>query len=287
LVGNATSEFSEKGFFGAPALPLFLALPRKFNHAPLFLVKHWCSLIGLKAAAQGNFGVAFQNAGQGVDSGILSPLAAVPQWDIYIRFAFTTYVPNDARLISRNFAFVVLSPTVPTATPPSHILTSAAQSGIDGPAFKPDPNAKIFDMRPKAWHVFMILGNFLLAIRSKLHSSLLSKLLDFNGTHSLGLFTSASVALISHKVILIRLHEPLSAWRLILASPFLFIFDFLNLVVLYLSFQSPHLSKRILATLFACFILLLSTASASFYMETNAEMNWRRTATVLPQIIWN
>ena len=132
----------------------------------------------------------------------------------------------------------------------------------------------------------MILRNFVLAIQSKIHASLLSKLLDFNGTLSLGLFTSASVALISHKVILIRLHEPLSAWHLILASPFLFAFDFLNLVVLYLSFQSPHSSKRILATLFASFILLLSTASASFYMETNAELNWRRTATVLPPKIY-
>jgi len=154
---------------------------------------------------------------------------------------------------------------------------------MEGRPSSPTRNAKILDMRSKAWHLFIILGRSVLAIQLKLESSLRSKLLDFNGTHSLGLFTSASVALISHKVILIRLHEPLSAWHLVLASPFIFIFDFLNLLLLYLGFQSRHLSKRILAALFACFIVVLSTASASFYMEANAELNWRRTAVVLAQ----
>jgi hypothetical protein len=134
----------------------------------------------------------------------------------------------------------------------------------------------------KAWQSFRAISLFAL---SKLGSSVRRKLLEFNGTVSLGLFISASVALVSSKIILITLHQPLSTWALVFTSPFLFTFDFLTLLSLYLGFSSPFIQKQILAIVVAILILLLSATSSSFYMEANAELNWTQAAVVHLQIV--
>jgi hypothetical protein len=127
---------------------------------------------------------------------------------------------------------------------------------------------------PKAWHSLPKLLLF------RIPNAILWFCLRFENSVTLGLFVSASIALITHKVILIALHQPLSTCGLVFASPFLFTFDFLTLVLLFLGLTSPRLHKRITAAVFAVGIISLSATFTGFYLEAKAEVNWTRSVAV-------
>lgn len=132
----------------------------------------------------------------------------------------------------------------------------------------------------KAWHSLDILPKVLLSFAFKIPNFLRSYCLLFDHTLALGLFTAASVALITHKLIFIALHQPLSTCGLVFASPFLFTFDFITLILLFLWLNSPQIHKRIIAGLIALGIILLSATFVGFYFEAKAEVNWTRSVAV-------
>ena len=105
-------------------------------------------------------------------------------------------------------------------------------------------------------------------------------LFSFDQLFVLGLFTAAVAGLFSHKIIIIRLHQPLPVGKLILAYPFLFVFDVVTLVGLHWGLNAVLTSVRILSTLVAFIIISCSAAFASLYFEGNAELNWGRSVEV-------
>jgi hypothetical protein len=99
----------------------------------------------------------------------------------------------------------------------------------------------------------------------------------FDDGFTLGLFTSAAVALFSHKIIFIFLHRPLSTWGLVFGWPFLFVFDVITLILLYYAFTSTRIAWRITGSIVAVLIISLSAMFASLYFEAN---NWGRSVAV-------
>jgi hypothetical protein len=97
---------------------------------------------------------------------------------------------------------------------------------------------------------------------------------------ALVLFIASAFALIVHKVILIRLHAPLPALRLIISAPFLFAFDLLTLTLLHRAFASTNRLCQILAGFISIIVISCSASFVSLYLETNAELNWGRTVEV-------
>ena len=98
----------------------------------------------------------------------------------------------------------------------------------------------------------------------------------FDNVFTLGLFTSATVALLFHKIMMLELHRPLSIWGVIFGGPFLFVFDFVTMVVLYHGLASTRIAWRIEASIVTILIIFLSATFASLYFEANAELNWNR-----------
>jgi hypothetical protein len=111
-------------------------------------------------------------------------------------------------------------------------------------------------------------------------NSLHQYLHSFDGPLLLALFNSTAVALVSHKVMIIRLHSPLSRWGLTFTGPCLFVFDFLVLVIIHLGLASTKIACRGLAGVAAILIMICSAAFASLYIEGNAELNWSRSVEV-------
>jgi hypothetical protein len=97
-----------------------------------------------------------------------------------------------------------------------------------------------------------------------------------------GLFNSTVVALISHKLMIIDLHQPLSGWGLCFAGPCLFVFDLMTAMVLHLGLASSSVALKGLAGIGCTLILLLGATFASLYFEGNAELNWSRSVGVNP-----
>jgi hypothetical protein len=97
---------------------------------------------------------------------------------------------------------------------------------------------------------------------------------------ALGLFNSAVAALISHKIMIIRLHSPLPILGLIITGPCLFVFDFITLMIIHKGLASSKRLCNILAGLGSVFIILCSATFASLYIEGNVELNWARSVEV-------
>jgi uncharacterized membrane protein len=102
----------------------------------------------------------------------------------------------------------------------------------------------------------------------------------FDNGFTLGLFTSASVALFCHEILILVLHRPLSFWGLFFAWPFLFVFDLITIILLYHGLTSTTPARRLTAGIVAILIISLSAIFASLYFEANAELNWTRSAVV-------
>jgi hypothetical protein len=107
---------------------------------------------------------------------------------------------------------------------------------------------------------------------------------SINNVLAFGLFNSAVVALISHKLMIIDLHQPLSAWGLCFAGPCLFVFDLMTAMVLHSGLASSSVALRGLAGIGCTLILLLGATFASLYLEGNAELNWSRSVGVNPSM---
>lgn len=95
-----------------------------------------------------------------------------------------------------------------------------------------------------------------------------------------GLFNVAAIALLSHKIIVIQLHQPLSKLGLILTTPCIFLFDLSVLLILHRLMASSHPVSKGVGCLSALIITICSGASASMYIQANAELSWTRSVDV-------
>src|SRR5271170_675530 len=105
-------------------------------------------------------------------------------------------------------------------------------------------------------------------------------LYSFDNVFALGLFTCTIAALISHKITLILLHQPLSASGLILTAPCLFLFDLITLMLLHWGFVSRFTIIKLFTALVSILGVICSTAFASMYVQGNVELNWTRSVEV-------
>jgi len=96
----------------------------------------------------------------------------------------------------------------------------------------------------------------------------------------LWLFNSTAAALISHKIMFIRLHSPLPVFGVIMLSPCLFLFDFINLLVLHSGLSSPKFVWNVLSGIVGVVLIICSCAFASLFINGNAELNWSRSVQV-------
>jgi hypothetical protein len=105
-------------------------------------------------------------------------------------------------------------------------------------------------------------------------------LFSLDSVSALALFTVAAVALFSHKVVIILLHQPLSTCGLVLASPFLFTFDLMTLILLHRGLSSSRAAWRMLAGVTSILLAICSAAFASLYFQGNAELQWAQSVEV-------
>jgi hypothetical protein len=130
----------------------------------------------------------------------------------------------------------------------------------------------------------MSILRFLRNASRRVHSLLIwsvhSYLFSFDHVFALGLFTAAVVALITHKLFIIQLHQPLPEVKLHFAYPFLFVFDVVTLAGLHRGLNAAIAAWRILASGLALIVISCSAAFASLYFEGNAELNWGRSVEV-------
>src|SRR5579859_1771787 len=97
---------------------------------------------------------------------------------------------------------------------------------------------------------------------------------------ALGLFAAASIALIAHKVTIILLHGPLPTLSVIILAPFLFVFDFITLLLLHRVLASRYRARQIIGGFISLVIISCSATFVSSYLEANAELNWGRSLEV-------
>ena len=93
-------------------------------------------------------------------------------------------------------------------------------------------------------------------------------------------FTTTTVALLVHKILIIRVHGPFSGVETVFLGPFTFCFDFLTLYVLHRAFNSSLNFWRSLAALVCFSICACSSTFVSMYMVANAEISWGRSIAV-------
>jgi hypothetical protein len=101
----------------------------------------------------------------------------------------------------------------------------------------------------------------------------------------LWLFNSTVAALISHKILFIKLHSPVSAFGVIALSPCLFLFDLINLVVLHSGFSSAAVVWRFISGIVSVILIICSSAFASLFINGNAELKWDRSVEVIALLI--
>src|SRR5579871_4530065 len=82
-----------------------------------------------------------------------------------------------------------------------------------------------------------------------------------------GLFNTTVVALLSHKIINIQLHQPLSKTGVFFATPCLFFFDFVTLWILYRLLAASRLLIRVAGSVVAIVLTICSAAFASMYVQ--------------------
>jgi hypothetical protein len=97
----------------------------------------------------------------------------------------------------------------------------------------------------------------------------------------LGLFNGGVVALISHKVMIILLHRPVSTWRLMLVWPCLFEFDVITLALLHRGLSSRKKGYKWGSVAVVILIMFLSSVFASLYFEANVQLYWERSIQVI------
>jgi hypothetical protein len=123
-----------------------------------------------------------------------------------------------------------------------------------------------------------VLSVTLLPHKGIVYSQLYLNCLDSLWT--VGLFNGAAVALVSHKMMIIALHQPLPPLGLFLATPCLFAFDMMTLLVLFLGLSSVRWAFRGMAAVSAGMIMVCSSLFASLYLEGNVELNWSQSFNV-------
>ena len=106
-------------------------------------------------------------------------------------------------------------------------------------------------------------------------------LYSLDSLYDLGLFSGATAALISYKIMIISLHSPVSMWGLILIWPCLFEFDLITLILLHWGLSSRKKVYKWGTSVCAISIMLLSSSFTSFYVETDAEVKWESIGEVL------
>jgi len=97
---------------------------------------------------------------------------------------------------------------------------------------------------------------------------------------SFGLFCTTTFALIAHKVLVIWLNKPFAVHHMLLASPFLFAFDIVTILLLRRGLISSSKAVRAIASGIASFLTITSAVSVSYYFVARARIDWRRTAEV-------
>jgi len=95
-----------------------------------------------------------------------------------------------------------------------------------------------------------------------------------------GLFNTVAIALLSHKIIVIQLHQPLSFLGLLLTTPCLFFFDILVLWGLHRLLASTQRVSQIIGIILSIILTICSSAFASMYVQGNVELNWTRSVEV-------
>lgn len=105
-------------------------------------------------------------------------------------------------------------------------------------------------------------------------------LLSLDSIVGTGIMTASTVALVCHKIIIIRLHSPLSILGLVSFWPFLFVFDIITLILLHRGLASTNRAYRILASFLGLVITISSATFVSLYLSANAELNWGRSVEV-------
>jgi hypothetical protein len=114
---------------------------------------------------------------------------------------------------------------------------------------------------------------------SRLRRSLLTKIrviLFSLDVFPLGFFSGASVALFAHRMAIIRPHLPLPLVGVVFLGPFLFAFDLLTIILLYLGLRSLHRGWQIFSEVVCVVIMLCSASLVSLSFEDNAELSWAR-----------
>jgi hypothetical protein len=104
----------------------------------------------------------------------------------------------------------------------------------------------------------------------------------------LGFFSGASVALVVHRMAVIRPHLPLPVVAVVFLGPFLFAFDLLIVIWLHVGLRSPHRGWQIFSEVVCVAIMLCSASLVSLSYEDNAELSWARrgeVSLVLPNLI--
>jgi hypothetical protein len=105
-------------------------------------------------------------------------------------------------------------------------------------------------------------------------------LYSFPSSVGLFFFTTTAIALITHKILIIKLHGPFSLWQILFLGPFTFCFDFLTLYLLYRSFRSASAFWSSFASLISFVICACSSTFVSMYCIANAEISWGRSLAV-------
>jgi hypothetical protein len=103
---------------------------------------------------------------------------------------------------------------------------------------------------------------------------------SFPNLFGLYLFTTAAVALVTQKALIITLHGPFPLYQVIFLGPFAFLFDILTMFILFHGLTAKSPLWRHVAAFFAVVVVICSSGFVSMYMEANAEMVWARSVEV-------
>jgi hypothetical protein len=97
---------------------------------------------------------------------------------------------------------------------------------------------------------------------------------------ALGLFSASSVALFTHKCVVILLHRPLGRLQLMFFWAFLFGLDIATLLLIHYALASRSRVLRFVGGITCLVIISFSATFVSVFLETNAPANWGRSVEV-------
>jgi len=93
-------------------------------------------------------------------------------------------------------------------------------------------------------------------------------------------FTTTTIALLTHKILIIKVHGPFTFLQLLFLGPFTFSFDFLTLYILHRAFCSASGVWRSVASIISFIICACSSTFVSMYFIANSEISWGRSIAV-------